>query len=231
MTSMTLRGLVEVAGLVLLGMVPASGAPFMIVGNDEKVTWDDEGKLVLSPPGRDSVVILDLAEPENPRVVATLPLKNSIVGPPVNLAIDPANSVALIADSVDVVREGEALRQVPGDKIHVIDLKASPPRLAATITAGKQPSGLISPRGDMALVANRGDNSISVLSINGTEVRVTGTVAMGEQVAHVVFTPDGKRALAVKFRPASSRSWRSTAARSPTTSSTCRRAPGPTTWR
>jgi DNA-binding beta-propeller fold protein YncE len=51
----------------------------------------------------------------------------------------------------------------------------------------------------MALVANRGDNSISVLSINGTEVRVTGTVAMGEQVAHVAFTPDGKRALAVKF--------------------------------
>ena len=200
MTSMTLRGLVGVAGLVLLGMASASGAPFMIFGNDEKVTWDDEGKLVLSPPGRDSVVILDLAEPENPRVVATLPLKNSIVGPPVNLAIDPTNSVALVADSVDVVKEGDALRQVPDDKIHVIDLKASPPKVVATITAGRQPSGLsISPRGDMALVANRGDNSISVLSINGTDVRVTGTVAMIEQVAHVVFTPDGKRALAVKF--------------------------------
>jgi DNA-binding beta-propeller fold protein YncE len=200
MTSMTLRSLVGVAGLVLLGMAPASSAPFMIVGNDEKVAWDAEGKLVLSPPGRDSVVVLDLAEPEAPKVVATLPLKNSVVGPPVNLAIDPTNSVALVADSVDVVKEGEALRQVPDDKIHVIDLKASPPKVAATITAGRQPSGLsISPRGDMALVANRGDNTISVLSINGTEVRVTGTVAMGEQVAHVVFTPDGKRALAVKF--------------------------------
>jgi DNA-binding beta-propeller fold protein YncE len=51
----------------------------------------------------------------------------------------------------------------------------------------------------MALVANRGDNSISVLSIKGTDVRVTDTVPMNEQVAHVVFTPDGKRALAVKF--------------------------------
>src|SRR5215210_1988257 len=200
MPSKALRGLVGVAGLVLLGMVPAFGAPFMIVGNDEKVTWDDEGKLALSPPGRDSVVILDLAEPENPRVVATLPLKNSIVGPPVNLAIDPTNSVALVADSVDVVKEGDALRQVPDDKIHVIDLKASPPKVVATITAGRQPSGLsISPRGDMALVANRGDNSISVLSINGTDVRVTGTVAMNEQVAHVIFTPNGKGALAVKF--------------------------------
>jgi DNA-binding beta-propeller fold protein YncE len=51
----------------------------------------------------------------------------------------------------------------------------------------------------MALVANRGDNSISVLSINGTDVKVTDTIAMPDSVAHVMFTPDGKRALAVRF--------------------------------
>src|SRR5206468_2998129 len=73
-------------------------------------------------------------------------------------------------------------------------------KLAATITAGKQPSGLsISPSGKMALVVNRGDNSISVLSINGTDVKVTDTVPMPDSVAHVIFTPDGKRALAVRF--------------------------------
>src|ERR1051325_5181981 len=51
----------------------------------------------------------------------------------------------------------------------------------------------------MALVANRADNSISVLSINGTDVKVTDTIAFPDSVAHVVFTPDGKRALAVRF--------------------------------
>jgi DNA-binding beta-propeller fold protein YncE len=51
----------------------------------------------------------------------------------------------------------------------------------------------------MALVANRGDNSISVLSIDGTDVKITDTVAMPDSVAHVMFTPDGKRALAVRF--------------------------------
>ena len=51
----------------------------------------------------------------------------------------------------------------------------------------------------MAQVANRGDNSISVLSIDGTDVKVTDTVAMPDSVAHVMFTPDGKRALAVRF--------------------------------
>ena len=50
----------------------------------------------------------------------------------------------------------------------------------------------------LALVANRADNSISVLSIRGKEVQVVDTVAMGEQVSAVAFTPDGKRALASK---------------------------------
>jgi DNA-binding beta-propeller fold protein YncE len=182
------------------GLNLAHAKPFMIVGNDEKVWWDDDGKPVLSPSGKDTVLIVDLANPESPRIVATLPLKNSVIGPPVNLDIDPTGSIALVADSVDVTKEGEALKQVPDNKVYVIDLKASPPKLAATITVGKQPSGLsISPSGKMALVANRGDNSVSVLSLDGTDVKVTDTVALPDSVAHVVFTPDGKRALAVRF--------------------------------
>jgi DNA-binding beta-propeller fold protein YncE len=178
----------------------AHASPFMIVGIDEKVTWDDEGKTILASPGKDQVLIVDLANPESPKIVATLPLENSVVGPPVNVDIDPSSSVALVADSVDVVKDGDALKQVPDNKIFVIDLKANPPKLAATVTGGKQPSGLnFSPSGKMALVANRGDNSVSVLSVNGTDVKVTDTITFPDSVAHVMFTPDGKHALAVRF--------------------------------
>ena len=178
----------------------AFAKPFMIVGNDEKVLFDGDGKPILSPSGKDTVLIVDLANPESPKIVATLPLKNSVVGPPVNVDIDPTGSIALVADSVDVTKDGDNWKQVPDNKIYVIDLKANPPKLAATIAGGKQPSGLnISPDGKMALVANRGDNSISVLSINGTDVKITDTVAMPDSVAHVMFTADGKRALAVRF--------------------------------
>src|SRR5882757_490766 len=189
----------SLAAAILLssaGLNLAHAKPFMIVGNDEKVWWDDDGKTLLSAPGKDTVLIVDLANPEDPRITATLPLKNSIVGPPVNLDIDPTGSIALVADSVDVIKEGDTLKQVPDNKIYVIDLKANPPKLAATITGGKQPSGLsISPSGKMALVANRSDNSISVLSLNGADVKVTDTLTFPDSVSHVVFTADGKRAL------------------------------------
>jgi len=194
-------GLTLGAAVLLCGtaLSVAHAKPFMIVGLDEKVWFDDDGKNILSPPGKDQVLIVDLANPENPTIAASLPLKNSIIGPPVNLDIDPSSSIALVADSVDVVKDGDALKQVPDNKVYVIDLNASPPKLAATVTVGKQPSGLsISPDGKMALVANRGDNSISVLAINGTDVKVTDTVAMPDSVSHVVFTPDGKRALAAR---------------------------------
>lgn len=199
----TSRVALPLAAAILLSGAPLASAfakPWMIVGNDEKLVWDGDGKPILSEAGKDSVLIVDLADPENPKIVASLPLKNSVVGPPMNVDIDPTGTVALVADSVDVAKDGEALKQSLDNKIYVIDLKASPPKLAATLTGGKQPSGLsFSPDGKMALVANRGDNSVSVLSVDGTDVKITDTVALPDSVAHVAFTPDGKRALVARF--------------------------------
>jgi DNA-binding beta-propeller fold protein YncE len=198
--SLLLSAFVSAGIFTVLNVTLAHAAPFMIVGNDEKLLWDDDGKPILSAPGKDSVVILDLADPENPKTVANLPLKNSVVGPPVNVAIDPTNSIALVADSVDVVKDGDNLKIAPDNKVYVIDLKANPPKLANTVTVGKQPSGLsFSPSGDLALVANRADKSISVLSVKGTDVKPIDTIDMGDIVSHVTFTPDGKHALAAKF--------------------------------
>ncbi|MGA8193109.1 MAG: beta-propeller fold lactonase family protein [Acetobacteraceae bacterium] len=189
------------ASLALLATtaIPALAAPYMIVGNDEKPGTDAQGKPIVNPTGKDTILIVDLAKPEEPKVVATLPLENSIVGPPTNLAISPNGSIALVADSMTVAEENGVRKQVPTDKVFVIDLKASPPRLVQTVTVGKQPSGLsFSPKGDMALVANRVDGTISVLKIDGTQVTQTGTIPISPGVAHVEFTPDGKHALAVK---------------------------------
>jgi DNA-binding beta-propeller fold protein YncE len=178
----------------------AAGAQLMIIGNDEKIGWNDAGAPVFGAPGKDSVLVVDIAAPESPKIVASLPLMNSIFGPPTNLAITPDERLAIVANSMNWVQDGAAWKAVPDNKLYVIDLKARPPKHIATVEVGKQPSGLaINGRGDLALVTNRADNSISVLSIMHDEVKLVDTVTIGEQVAAVVFTPDGKRALAVKF--------------------------------
>lgn len=173
----------------------------MLVANDEKQSWDDAGKMVLKQGGKDSVSIVDIgSDPLVPKIIANLPLANTIVGPPVNLAISPDESIALVANSSNVVEEAGALKLVPDNRLWVIDLTSTPPKLLDTLQIGKQPSGLsINRAGNLALVANRADNSISVLRIAGKKVSLIDTVAMGESVAHVRFTPDGKRALVAKF--------------------------------
>ncbi|HEX5507874.1 MAG TPA: YncE family protein [Pseudolabrys sp.] len=189
------------ATLAAAGVKSVSAAPFLIVGNDEKVLWDDQGKAVLHPAGNDTVVILDLADPENPKTIAKLPLKNSVIGPPTNVGIDPTNSIALVADSINVTKTDDGkLKNSPDDKVYVIDMKANPPKLANTITVGKQPSGLcFNKSGSMALVTNRADKTVSVLSIKGTDVTAGDTIGLGGVATSCAFTPDGKHALVTKF--------------------------------
>ena len=193
--------LLALALIALSGcLVSPARADLMIVGNDQKVVFDAEGNRSFVAPGKDTIVIVDVAARETPRIVATFPLMNSIFGPPTNLAITPDERLAIVANSVNWVQDGAAWKPAPDNKLYVFDLKASPPAQIATVEVGKQPSGLaINARGDLALVTNRADKSISVVSIQGMAVKLVDTVAMGDEVAAVAITPDGKRALAVKF--------------------------------
>ena len=183
------------------GLSPVSGQ-VLIVGNDEKQAWDENAKPILREPGKDTLSIIDISRPGAPQITATIPLINSVVGPPTNLAVTPAGDLAFVANSMDPVVQGWGHRLEPDNKVFMVDLKASPPSVIGTITVGKQPSGMaISPKGDLALVANRADGTISVLSIKGKDVLVTDTVAVGsgpDQVSAVAITPDGKHALATK---------------------------------
>ncbi|MDM0083667.1 YncE family protein [Variovorax sp. J31P179] len=189
----------------LSGCAGTAAAPsqrqLMLVANDEKQSWNDAGVVQLAPQGRDSVQLIDIGtDPLAPRSVGTLALDNTIAGPPTNLAITADERLALVANSLLVVEENGVRKQVPDNRLFVIDLAASPPKLIDTIVVGKQPSGLtINRAGTLALVANRADNSVSVLRIAGQKVNLIDTVAMGESVSHVRFTPDGRRALAAKF--------------------------------
>jgi len=179
----------------------ASARELILIANDEKTDWDAAGKQIANASGKDEVLIVDIGEDRlAPKIVARLPLMNTIMGPPTNLQITPDGRLALVANSMDWVADGAGWKAVPDNKLYVIDLAANPPKLVDTVQVGKQPSGLsINRAGDLCLIANRADNSISVVKISGTTVKLIDTVPMGEQVAHVAITPDGKRALAAKY--------------------------------
>jgi DNA-binding beta-propeller fold protein YncE len=200
-STMVKHGAASMLALLAAIAIPAAAraAPFMIVGDDEKPGTDAQGKPMINPTGNDAVLIVDLANPEAPKIVASLPLENTLVGPPTNLAISPNGAIALVADSMTVAEDNGVRKLVPTDKLFVIDMKANPPKLVDTLHLGKQPSGLsFSPKGDIALVCNRADGTISVLKIDGAQVTQTGTIPISPGVAQVVFTPDGRHALAVK---------------------------------
>ena len=187
---------------VFLAAVSAASAQTLIVGNDEEPGFDQNLKQFFREPGHDTLSIIDISKPDTPKITATIPLMNSIAGPPTNLAVTPSGDIAIVANSLMPVVQGWAHRLDPDDKVFVVDLKASLPNVIGTVKVGKQPSGLaISPKGDLALVANRGDGTLSVLAINGKNVLVTGTVSVGtatDLVSAVAITPDGRHALAAK---------------------------------
>jgi hypothetical protein len=85
--------------------------PSAITGNDEKISFDETGKTVNRPPGKDTVSIVDIHDPTKPRIIANLPLMNSIMGPPVNLAIAPDQHLALVANSLYWVKDGEGWKR------------------------------------------------------------------------------------------------------------------------
>jgi len=195
-------GRVAVALVVLTGFGAAAHAQLMIIGNDQKPGMDADRKPTMGPMGKDSLSIIDMSKPAALKVIATIPLDNTVIGPPTNLAIAPSRDIALVANSVNVKdKDGKNVPE-PDDRVFVIDLKANPPAIADTLHAGKQPSGMaISPDGKLALVCNRADGSVSVLSIDGKTVKVTGSVELGkaaDSVSAVAITPDGKRALVAK---------------------------------
>jgi hypothetical protein len=83
-----MRKILGAAALVAaIGLATGAQAQIIISGNDEKASYNDAGQMIVGSPGKDTVSIIDISNRAKLRILATLPLINTLVGPPTNLAV------------------------------------------------------------------------------------------------------------------------------------------------
>jgi DNA-binding beta-propeller fold protein YncE len=192
-----------VATLVLTGTFLASGtadAQLLVSANDAKVKLVDGVNTTVPNAPPDTVTIINLGATP-PKIVGEVNAPNSVVGPPQNVAIAPDESIALVTSS-NRIDPADPAKVVPDDRLTVIDLRASPPAVLATLHAGAGASGVsINRAGTLALVANRGEGSVSVFTISGKTVAADGKVTLGAPdcgPSGIAFSADGKLALVTR---------------------------------
>jgi DNA-binding beta-propeller fold protein YncE len=191
------RGMIVPFALVLLSGSIAS-AEIAVSANDAKPKLTDGAVSVDPNRGPDNIVIVDMKGPM-PKVIGRVDnVPTSVVGPPSSVAITPDEGLALVSASTKV-DPNDATKFTSDKTLTVIDLKANPPAVVATLEAGAGATGIsINTAGTLALVANRNEGTVSIFTISGKTVTPAGKVDTRNPKSspnHAAISPDGTFAL------------------------------------
>lgn len=191
------------AAMLTAGLVGPAAAQLAVTANDGKVSLEN-GVVKVNPKGADSVAVVDLTPAlhgKPPRLLYEIAAPASIVGPPQSVAVAPDQSFALVTANMKL-DPADPTKTVPNNTMSVIDLKASPPAVIATVETGLGPAGVsISARGNLALVANREEGTVSVYAIANKTLTALGKIDLGNPKAGpsgIAISPDGKMALVTR---------------------------------
>jgi DNA-binding beta-propeller fold protein YncE len=167
-------------------------AQIAVSSNDHKITQENGVNKNVTNPPPDTITIVDLGALPVKVLGAVSNVPGSVVGPPLSVAITPDESIALVASS-SKIDPADPTKLVPDDRVTVIDLKDR--KILDTLNTGPGAAGIsISKDGKRAFVANRMAGSISILSIDGKQVKVLKTVPLMKAdtlLSHMAISPDG----------------------------------------
>jgi DNA-binding beta-propeller fold protein YncE len=191
---------IAVAVLALPLFSVSAFAQIAVSSNDGKSVLVNGVTSASANPVDDTVTVINLGV-SPPKVIAEFKAPSSVVGPPQNVAVAPDESFALVASNMKL-DPADPKKQVPDNRLSVIDLKANPPAVIATLEPGLGPTGTsINRAGTLALVANRNEGTVSIFTISGNKLTSAGKVDFGDPKSgpsSVVFSPDGKMALVTR---------------------------------
>lgn len=129
--------------------------------------------------------------------LGSLDIPASMIGPPRSVALFAGGRMALVTAAQRL--DGTAV--APGSDVSLIDLsRPQAPKLVQTIQAGAGATGVAVNRArTLALVANAGDDSVSVIgvTVRGLTPLSTVQLAKGSKPVAVDFSPDGRSAFVV----------------------------------
>jgi len=183
-----------------LGASSAALSEIVVSANDGKATLIDGVNAVPASPPPDYVAVIELGA-GTAKVVGEIEVPTSVVGPPMSVAISPDASFALVTGAMKI-DPNDKTKVIPDNKLSVIDLKTSPPKLLAQLQAGKGAAGVsINRSGTLALVANRMEGTVSAFTIADRTLTAAGKIELGSDKSgpsHVAITPDGKTALVTR---------------------------------
>ncbi len=176
-------------------------AQIAVIALENKVVLVNGVATPVANPKPDGAALLDLSTTP-PKLIAQIELPSAtVLGPPTTVAVTPDESMAIVS-SGQRADTADKMKLVDNNFVTLIDLKATPAKVLGTVITGAQPTGIaINPAGTLALVANRGEGTVSVLKIAGKQVSKIGSVSLGKAdsgTSGIVFTPDGKTALVTR---------------------------------
>lgn len=187
-----------------LALVPlltvGATAQILVSANDNKAVLVNGANVVPANPAADTISIIDLGV-SPPKLIGEVKAPASVIGPPQSVAISRDETFALVTGAFKV-DPADPKKAIPDSKLSVIDLKAKPPAVIATLEAGLGAAGVsINNAGTLALVANRSEGTVSVFTVSGNKLTPAGKIQLGDSKSgpsHVAFTPDGKSALVTR---------------------------------
>jgi len=201
MTSLRWRAAKLGFALALMPLLTVGAtAQILVSANDNKAILVNGANVVPANPAADTVSIIDLGV-SPPKLIGEVKAPASVIGPPQSVAISRDETFALVTGAFKV-DPADPKKAIPDNKLSVIDLKAKPPAVIATLEAGLGAAGVsINNAGTLALVANRSEGTVSVFTVSGNKLTPAGKIQLGDSKSgpsHVAFTPDGKSALVTR---------------------------------
>jgi DNA-binding beta-propeller fold protein YncE len=159
---------------------------------------DDKGTLIAPPkPMPDTVSIIDVSH-YPPTIKDTIEVPGSVVGPPMAVWVAQDESWAIVTSATKTDAQGTNGISAD-DRVSVIDLKASPPKIVQSLTSGLGATMVrLSPDGTLALIANRAEGTVSIFTVQGKRLTAAGKLDTGNKASlpsSMVFLHDGKTAL------------------------------------